>query len=181
VEDRCYHLLALQQPMAIDLRAIVTAIRLTSEIERSADLMINVAKSARRLYGLDHHPKIRGYMQQLSDEAQRLWKLAIRAYVDSDAAVAAALDDLDDQLDAVHRDYIAQILKSCRGGNLDIEAAVQLALIGRYYERVGDHAVNMGERVRYMVTGWLPEHAGAARLAARRAQEAEGEFPGGSP
>jgi phosphate transport system protein len=168
IEERCYRLLALQQPMAVDLRAIVTAIRLTSEIERSADLSVNIAKAARRMYGMDYDPQLRGFVQQLGEEAHRLFSLAIDAYLDADAAVAAALDDMDDRLDNIHRDYIAQILESCRSTSIDVDAAVQLALIGRYYERIGDHAVNMGERIRYMVTGWMPEHTGAARLAARR-------------
>jgi phosphate transport system protein len=172
IEERCYQLLALQQPMASDLRAIVTAIRLTSEIERSGDLMVNVAKGARRLYGMEHNAKLRGLIQQMSDEALLLMRLATDAYVDADDAKAAALDDLDDRLDTMHRHYIAAILEACRAEQITIEAAVQLALVGRYYERIGDHAVNVGERVRYMVTGWLPEHLGVARLAARKGSEA---------
>jgi phosphate transport system protein len=157
VEDRCYHQLALQQPMASDMRALVTAIRLTAEIERSGDLMVNVAKGARRIYGMAIDPKVRGLLQSMSDEALRLYRYAVDAYADADEGKASALDDMDDTLDALHVEYIAQILESCRGGTLDVQAAVQLALIGRYYERIGDHAVNIGERVRYLVSGWLPE------------------------
>ncbi len=155
VEDRCFHLLATQQPMAKDLRALVTAIRLSSEIERSGDLIVNVVKGARRIYGSTIDPRTRGLIQQLSDEAGRLYARAMDAYADGDAEIAAALDDMDDVLDELHRDYIAQILESSRLGLLDVPAAVQLALIGRYYERIGDHAVNVGERVHYMVTGSL--------------------------
>jgi phosphate transport system protein len=162
IEERCYRLLALQQPMAVDLRALVTAIRLASEIERSADLMVNVAKAVRRLYGMEHDPRVRGLLQRMGEEAHRLFRLAIDAYVDADESLAAALDDMDDSLDTTHRTFIAQILESCRAGTIEVEAAVQLALIGRYYERIGDHAVNMGERVRYLVTGWLPEHTRVA-------------------
>jgi phosphate transport system protein len=156
VEDRCYHQLALQQPMASDLRALVTAIRLTSELERSGDLMVNVVKGAGRIIGLEIDPKTRGLVQSMSDEALRLYRYAIDAYAEADEAKAAALDLMDDTLDGVHRDFIAQVLESCRAGTLDIQAAVQLALIGRYYERIGDHAVNIGEKVRYLVSGWLP-------------------------
>jgi phosphate transport system protein len=74
---------------------------------------------------------------------------------------------MDDQLDQLHADYIQAIFESHHAGTIDLQAAVQLALIGRYYERIGDHAVNIGTRVEYMVTGWLPEHSGAARLRAR--------------
>lgn len=167
IEERCYQLLALQQPMASDLRAIVTAIRLASEIERSGDLMVNVAKAARRLYGIGYDPRLRGLIERMSEEALRLFKLAMESYVDGDDPLAAALDDMDDRLDLLHKDFIEAILQQSAAGSIDIPAAVQLALIGRYYERVGDHAVNVGERVRYMVTGWMPEHTGAARLAAR--------------
>lgn len=167
IEDHCYHVLALQQPMAGDLRSIVTAIRLTSEIERCGALMINVAKGARRIYGCEYDPKLRGLIERMSEEASRLFKLSIDAYVEHNASLAAALDDIDDTLDQLHTDYIEAIFESHHAGTIDLQAAVQLALIGRYYERIGDHAVNIGARVEYMVTGWLPEHGGAARLRAR--------------
>jgi phosphate transport system protein len=156
VEEHCYRLFALQQPMASDLRALVTAVRLTSELERSGDLVVNVAKAARRIHGMPIDPRVRGLIQRMSDEALRLFRAAIEAYADRDEATAAALDDMDDVLDDIHVEYIAAVLEACRAGNLDIQAAVQLALVGRYYERIGDHAVNVGQRVRYMVSGWLP-------------------------
>jgi phosphate transport system protein len=144
--------------MASDLRAVVTAIRLSSELERSGDLVENIVKGARRMAGATIDPRTRGLIQQLSGEAGRLMQIAIAAYLDGDVVAAAALDGLDDQVDALHRDFIEQIIGSCSHGTLDVQAAVQLALIGRYYERIGDHAVNVGERVRYMVDGWLPDH-----------------------
>lgn len=167
LEERCYQILALQQPMARDLREIVTALRMISEIERSGDLVVNVAKGARRIYGTTFSPRLRGLITQMGDEATRLFRLAIDAYVESDDSMAAALDDLDDRLDALHKDYIQEIFVTHGHGEIEIRAGVQLALIGRYYERIGDHAVNIGERVRYMVTGWLPEQTGAAREALR--------------
>jgi phosphate transport system protein len=172
IEERCYHMLTLQQPVASDLRALVTAIRLVSEIERSGDLMVNVAKAARRIYDAELDPKLRGLIERMGEEAARLFKLSIDAYAEENAGLAAALDDLDDRLDTLHREFIAAIFESRQGTALELQPAVQLALVGRYYERIGDHAVNIGTRVQYMVTGWLPEHGGAARLEARRRQAA---------
>lgn len=175
LEERCYQALVLQAPMARDLRFLVTALRLVSELERSGDLMVNVAKAMRRLYGTDIDPKLRGLISRMGEEAQRLMLVAIDAYAEADEGKAAALDDMDDRLDNLHKEYIQAIFESHRGGNVDLEAGVQLALVGRYYERIGDHAVNIGERVRYMVSGWLPEHTGAARVAARH----DHPLPGG--
>jgi len=79
------------------------------------------------------------------------------------------IDDMDDAVDDLHVDYIQAIFETHERGSVALQNAVQLALVGRFYERIGDHAVNIGERVRYMVTGWLPEHAGAARQAVRDA------------
>jgi phosphate transport system protein len=172
IEERCYQLLALQQPVAIDLRALITAIRMTSEIERSADLMVNVCKASRRMYGAEFEPRVKGLIEQMSEEASRLFKVAIDAYAEANAPLAAALDDMDDRLDTLHKEFIQSIFESHHGTTLDLQPAVQLALIGRYYERLGDHAVNIGHRVQYMVTGWLPEHAGAARAQARREMNA---------
>ena len=170
IEERCFTVLARQQPMASDMRAVVTAIRLTSEIERSGDLMVNVAKAARRLYGTEIPGRLRHLLAAMAEEAVRLYGLAMDAYADGDANLAGALDDMDDKLDELHSDYIQAILE-LHADVRDVQGAVQLALVGRYYERIGDHAVNIGERVRYMVTGWLPEHTGAARLAARHSGE----------
>jgi phosphate transport system protein len=166
IEERCFTVLARQQPMAGDMRALVTAIRLTSEIERSGDLMVNVAKAARRLYGTPVPAPLRSLLQAMAAEAVRLYQLAMDAYAEGDAGMAAAIDDMDDRLDQLHKDYIQAILE-LHADVQDVQVAVQLALVGRYYERIGDHAVNIGERVQYMVTGWLPEHTGAVRHAAR--------------
>lgn len=174
IEERCYEVLTLQQPVAADLRALVTALRLVSEIERSGDLMVNVAKAARRIYDAELDPKLKGLIERMGEVAARLFKLAIDAYAEHNAGLAAALDDMDDELDALHRDFIAAIFESQHGGGLELQPAVQLALVGRYYERIGDHAVNVGNRVEYMVTGWLPEHSGAARLHERKRQQQGG-------
>ena len=160
IEERCFTVLARQQPMASDMRAVVTAIRLTSEIERSGDLMVNVAKATRRIYGTDIPPRLRLLLTSMAEEAVRLYGLAMDAYADGDGDLGAALDDMDDRLDRLHEQYIQAILE-LHDDVRDVSAAVQLALIGRYYERIGDHAVNIGQRVRYMATGWLPAHAGS--------------------
>ncbi|MCB1247757.1 MAG: phosphate signaling complex protein PhoU [Acidimicrobiales bacterium] len=167
VEDHCFQVLALQAPVATDLRALICALKLTSEIERSADLVINIVKAARRIYGAEFSPKLRRLIEEMSEEAVRLFRLSIDSYAEGDAALAAALDDMDGRLDTLHRDYIQAIFEEHDDQGLELQVAVQLALIGRYYERIGDHAVNIGNRVEFMVTGWLPEHTGAARHKAR--------------
>jgi len=170
IEERCYQLLALQQPMATDLRSLVAALRMVAEIERSGDLVCNIMKGSRRMYGAELDPKVRGLITRLGQEVHRLFRLSIDAYVDRNEGLAAALDDMDDSVDALHADYIQSIFESHETSAMQLQTAVQLALVGRYYERIADHAVNIGQRVRYMVTGWLPEHTGAARLAAQNAR-----------
>ncbi len=174
IEEQCLRLLALQQPMAGDLRALMTAIKLNWELERSGDLSVNISKTVRRIYGATIDPRIRGLIEQMSEQAHILTRRGVDAYATGDAALAAALDDMDDALDSLQADYIQAIMRANEETKLPLNIAVQLALIGRYYERIGDHAVNIGERTQYMVTGWLPEHTGAARAVARARQvEAE--------
>ncbi len=157
IEEACYQILALQNPVAGDLRAVVTALKVASEFERCGDLAVNLAKAARRLYGVDLPPRLRGMVERMSTTALRLLRVATDAYVDGDAARAAALDDLDDELDDLQRAWVAAIFEANRGDALDLPTGVQLALVGRFYERLGDHAVNVAERVQYLVTGALPE------------------------
>lgn len=180
IEEHAVRLMALQQPMASDLRIVVAALKLNGEIERSGDLVVNIAKASRRIYGVEFNPRCRGIIQAMSDQAAMLYRLAIDAYIDGDAPLAAALDDMDDRLDGLNKEFIQAIFEAHGQGGLDLQAAVQLALVSRYYERIGDHAVNMGEMVQFVVTGWLPEHRGAARAKSRRMAAGETSAEAGS-
>lgn len=166
IEERCFAALASQQIMVSDIRALVTAVHLTSEIERSGDLMVIVAEATHRLRALEIPPPLRRLLQAMSTEAVRLHSLAMDSYADGDADLAAGVGDMDDRLDELHKDYIQAILELFADAK-DVHVAVQLSLVGSSYERIGDHAVSIGERVRYMATGWPPEHATSARYAFR--------------
>ncbi len=166
-EERALMLLALQAPVATDLRQIASVLKLAPEIERSADLCCNICKAARRIYGHELDPRLRGLIQKMSAQAQHEYKEAIEAYITVDRVRSAALPDMDDLLDDIHRQFIAQILESHAAGTIDLQVAVQLAVVARFYERLGDHAVNVSNRVRYIATGVLPEHEpGSGRTAA---------------
>jgi phosphate transport system protein len=172
LEERCFELLALQAPVATDLRSIIATIKIIGELERSADLCVNISKAARRIYGHELNPKLRGLLHRMGEQAQFLMATSVESYNDRNASKAAALDDMDSYLDGLQREFVQAIFESHAEQGVDLQVAVQLAMIARFYERIGDHAVNIGERVRYMVTGWVPEHAGAARY---RAGAAAGE------
>jgi len=157
LEERCFRVIALQAPVASDLRAVVSAIKIIADVERSADLCVNICKAARRIYGHDLDPHLRGVIQKIGDQAQVLFKEATEAYLNLDGVRAAALHDMDAYLDDLHRQFIQVIFESHAAGNIDLQVAVQLAVVARFYERIGDHAVNVGDRTRYIVSGWLPE------------------------
>ncbi len=163
IEDRVYTIMARQAPAAGELRNLVTISKLVAELERSADLMVNVSKASRRMYGSEMSPRIRGIAANMATEAQKLMQFSLDAFADEDESLAAALDDIDDALDELNIDMVEAVFAAHTDGLIDLQAAVQLALVARYYERIGDHAVNIGHRVVYMVTGWMPEQYGAAR------------------
>ncbi|MDG1365705.1 MAG: phosphate signaling complex protein PhoU [Acidimicrobiales bacterium] len=167
VEEGCVETLIREQPVASDLRFVVAAIHMNSDIERSGDLVANIAKAVGRLQGAhpDHH--VRDLVARMSSEAQTLLRRASESFVTRDAELAASIDELDDLLDDLHYRYIQHVIADARRGDLDPQQSLQLALVGRFYERIGDHAENIGERVRYIVDGWLPEAQAAERAQAR--------------
>ncbi len=156
LDTACEQILTLQNPMASDLRVIVGAMRINPDVERSGDLVVNIAKATRRMYGTEYHPEIRGIVSKMSEEAQRMFRLAGEAYNQMDEGLATALDDIDDRLDELNLENVRAIFNHHGDGSLELQAAIQLAVVGRYYERIGDHAVNLGEQIRYMVSGWRP-------------------------
>jgi phosphate transport system protein len=168
LEERTLTLLALQAPVASDLRELIAAVKIVAEVERSADLCVNICKAARRIHGHDLDPRIRGVVHRMGHQAQHLFKEATEAYLLHDSVRAAALNDMDTLLDDLQRELIHVIFESHAREVIDLQVAVQMALVARFFERIGDHAVNVGEKVRYVSDGWLPEHAGAARFNARR-------------
>lgn len=168
VEEATIQMLALESPVAADLRRLVTDLKLNSEIERSGDLVTNIAKAIGRLQGIELEPVLRGLLTQMCEQCVRLFGHAMDAYVEQDLGVARMLPELDDRLDELHDEYIQNIFDSRSRHILNTQQALQLAVIGRFYERIGDHAVNIAERVTYLVTGEMPEHAGAMRAKARR-------------
>jgi len=157
LEELCFSQIALQAPVAGDLRALVAAIKIVSDVERSADLCVNVCKAARRIYSHDLDAHLRGIIHKCGEQSSLLFKEATEAYVNGDGPRAAALHDMDAYLDDLHRQFIQVIFESHAAGSIDLQVAVQLAVVARFYERIGDHAVNVGERTRYIVDGWIPE------------------------
>jgi len=158
LEEQCIRILALQAPVATELRQVVALLKMISEVERSGDLVRNICKAARRVYGHDLDPKLRGIITRMGEQAQQVYSAAIESFVENDVAKAAALDDMDAYLDALQKQFIQAIFESQAAERIDMQVAVQLAMVSRFYERIGDHAVNIAERVRFTVTGWVPDH-----------------------
>jgi phosphate transport system protein len=153
LEQRICLLLAQQQPMAADLRMLVTVLRVIHEIERIGDLMAKVAKAARRLYPHELEPRIRGLIDRMRDQASAQLRLAIESFADRDIARAAALADMDDVMDELQKELFQVIFSFRAPDDSTLQLAVQMALVGRFYERAGDHAANVADRVQFMVTG----------------------------
>jgi len=156
IEDRLLLILATQSPVAVDLRYVVTMMRINHELERDADLMVNVAKTTRRIYPHQLDPKIRGIIDRMGIQASNQTRLAIDAFADSDPSWAAALGDMDDTMDELTKSLFRIILAWGASDEATVLQAVQVALVGRHYERIADHAVTIAERVQYMVTGTHP-------------------------
>jgi len=153
IEENVYLLLARQGPVAGELRTLISVLRVIHEIERCGDLMVNVAKATRRLFPHSLDPKIRGLLERMGAQAGNQLRLSIAAFREGDVAQAEALADMDDTMDDLQKTLFRAIFAAGAADEADLQAAVQVALVGRYYERIADHAVNVSQRVRFMVIG----------------------------
>jgi phosphate transport system protein len=155
-EELILKVLALQSPVAGDLREVTSALKVIADMERSADLACNICKAARRIHGYDMDPKLRGLIQKLGDQATKEYRKAVDSYINRDVMESAALGDIDELLDNLQRQFLQQIIESHASQAIDLQVAVQLTLVARFYERLGDHAVNLANRVRFIEEGRLP-------------------------
>ncbi len=162
LDDVAVQLLARQQPVATDLRAIVTGLRMSSDLERVGDYAVHIAKVAKRKYPASVVPvELRAIILEMGQAATRIAVKAGTVIATRDLTLAAQLLSDDDTIDDLHADLFTRLLSE----NFDhgVEAAVDLALLGRYYERLADHAVSVSHAVTYLVTG---EHSDPESYAA---------------
>jgi phosphate transport system protein len=159
-EERAFDLLARQQPVAGDLRVIVTGLRMVGDLERMGDLAGHIAKIARRRYpGSAVPPELRSVILEMGQIAQRIVAKAGSVIAGHDAELAAELESDDDAMDALHRRLFRIVLDD--DWSQGMEAAIDITLLGRFYERFADHAVSVARRVVYLVTGEMPEKLNA--------------------
>ncbi|MGQ0743507.1 MAG: phosphate signaling complex protein PhoU [Acidimicrobiales bacterium] len=150
VNEKVADLLARQAPVAADMRLLVTVLRAVHELERVGDLMVGVAKAARRLYPAEIGEPAAGIIARMAAEAQVLVSVAVAAFATRDALQAEGLAHMDDVVDDLARELLAAIMASGARDEAGLALAVSLALVGRAYERVADHAVNIAQRVAYL-------------------------------
>jgi len=151
IDDRCFKLLALHQPMAVDLRAIVSATKINSDLERVGDLAVNIAEAVRRYL---QHPPVKELIDipRMAEISQAMLRDSLDSYVRRDTALAQTVLDRDDELDSLKTTVFRDLLDHMLIDAATIEPALDLILISRHLERIGDHATNVAEDVIFMVS-----------------------------
>ena len=160
VEELTLREVALQGPVASDLRFLLSVLRIVPELERSGDLVEHIAARAAGGLAEELTPRIRGLVDQMGRVGVELWRMAADAYAERDGSAARRIEVGDDELDELHNSLTAEIAS----GSVSVPVAIEMALVGRFYERLGDHAVNIARRIGY--TG-LPGTPGVADLGSR--------------
>ena len=160
IEQRCFTLLARQQPVATDLRTVTAAMRIVADLERMGDLAVHVAKLARMRFP-DHAvpQEVRPIFLEAGHVAERLVTQTASVIAELDVEAATQLEADDDLMDQLHRQLFRELLS--KDWPHGMEAAIDVTLLGRYYERFADHAVSVARRVVYLVTGEREMHATA--------------------
>jgi phosphate transport system protein len=159
IDERCFTLLALHQPVAVDLRAIVSAVKINSDLERVGDLAVNIAEAAERYLT---HPPVKELIDipRMGVIAQNMLRDALDAYVRRDVQLAQAVLDRDDELDALKTLVFRELLTHMLRDRLTVQPSLDLILVSRHLERIGDHATNVAEDVIFMVSARDVRHHG---------------------
>jgi phosphate transport system protein len=156
IEGRAFELMATQQPVAGDLRMLVATLRMVADLERMGDLAVHVAKIARmRMPDQAVPPMLRPTIANMAETAERMVDETVRILATRDVDAARQLEAEDEEMDRLRRSMFRILLAD--DWHYGVEPAIDLALLGRYYERIADHAVSMARRVIYLVTGFHPE------------------------
>src|ERR1039457_2107404 len=144
--DALYPEILLQAPVASDRRFLLSVLRIVPELERSHDLVVQIASRANHLLGEDLSPRTRGLVERMGILASDMWRQAVDSWYQRDRSAALALEERDDEMDAFH----ASLLTELASGRMALPVTMEMTLVARFYERLGDHAVNIARRVVYL-------------------------------
>ena len=149
IENLVQRQFALQAPAATDMRYLLSILRIVPELERSGDLEKHIARRTMRSVASEMTPRARGLVERMGRVGVALWEGSASTYETRKLTGFEHLRSLDDEMDELHRALMAEIVDS----NLRSSLAIEAAMVGRFYERLGDHAVNVAGRMRYVAGG----------------------------
>jgi len=157
VEEECLKILALHQPVAVDLRFIVTAMKINIDLERIGDLAVNIAERSRFLSAQKDFQNLLDF-ETMAEKTQQMLKKSIDSLINIDADLAAEVCNDDDEVDRINRQMYDQVKQQVQIFPEKVEILIHLLSISRHLERIADHATNIAEDVIYMVKGEIVRH-----------------------
>jgi phosphate transport system protein len=136
----------LQTPVASDLRFLLSVLRIVPELERSHDLVVDIASRADHILNEDLSPRCRGIIERMGSLASDMWRQAVDSWYQRDRSAVTVLSERDDEMDELYASLIAELAS----GQMALPVTMAMTLVARFYERLGDHAVNIARRVVYL-------------------------------
>jgi phosphate transport system protein len=165
IETGVQSLLARQTPVAVDLRLVLAVLRVNLHLERMADYCVTVAKLTKLMGGLDvSDERIMNSLEDMGRRAEQMIRVALDAFANRDVDKALSLNDLDDLIDRANRDAVSDML-TLGDSPEEREYGLRMLVVSRCVERIGDHAVDIGEQIAYLVTGEFRELTDASHPA----------------
>lgn len=152
IEELVNREILLQAPVASDLRFLLSVLRIVPELERSHDLVMDIASRANHILSDDLSPRSRGLVERMGTLVSDMWRQAADSWYQRDRTAAVALEERDDEMDELHASLIAELAS----GRMALPVTMQMTLVARFYERLGDHAVNIARRVIYLAGSHTP-------------------------
>ena len=157
IEEFADRELVLQGPLGSDLRFLISVLRVVPELERSHDLVVDIARRANYILTDDLSPRARGLVEQMGKVAADMWRQAVDCWCQRDRSAAIALDERDDEMDSLFAILMAEL----GSGRMSLPVTMEMTLVARFYERLADHAVNVARRVVYLAGSAARSPAGA--------------------
>jgi len=146
IEDVVSREIALQAPVAVDLRFLLSVLRILPELERSHHSVVEIGARANHILSDDLSPRCRGLVERMGDLAARMWRQTADCWYQRDPSAASTLGMRDEEMDELHASLIAELAS----GGMSLPVTMEMTLVARFYERLGDHAVNIARRVVYL-------------------------------